>query len=182
MGWGMKKLFILSAILLLAACSSENQERPNEQAAIAAEPAVTPNWEYSTSTDEMRGTKSQHATTLSTNSIDFEFPYNGGSHLGLTLRKNNEGQDIIVAIDKGQFICGIQDCEAAFKFDDGSVQQITMVGTDDHKSDVLFVAYDKTEAKIIQEIKKSKKMIIELPFYQEGKRQFIFNVENLEWE
>ncbi|HJF29097.1 MAG TPA: hypothetical protein K8V79_12855 [Acinetobacter lwoffii] len=178
----MGKFVLLSIILFLTACSESNQNRPEEQAAITAEPAIVSNWEYGTSVDEMRGTKSQHATTLSTNSMDFEFPYNGGSHLGLTLRKNNEGQDIIVAIDKGQFICGIQSCEAAFKFDDGPVQQITMVGTDDHKSDVLFVAYDKTEEKIIQQIKKSKKLIIELPFYQEGKRQFIFNIENLEWE
>lgn len=52
---------------------------------------------------------------------------------------------------------------------------------DSHSSDLLFVAYDKTESKIIEQLKNSKKLVIEVPFYQEGKKQFTFNVNGLEW-
>jgi len=87
----------------------------------------------------------------------------------------------MVSITKGQILCGIQNCETAFKFDNGEVQSITMSEPDSHSSDLLFVAYDKTESKIIEQLKNSKKLVIEVPFYQEGKKQFTFNVNGLEW-
>ena len=52
---------------------------------------------------------------------------------------------------------------------------------DNHSSEALFIMYDKTEDKIINQIKSSKKLIVEVPFYQEGKKQFTFNVSDLEW-
>ena len=139
------------------------------------------NWQYETSKDEMRGIESKFATTVSTNTVDFDFPYNGGSKLILALRKRGSDVDVMVSITKGQILCGIQNCEAAFKFDDGAVQSITMSEPDSHASDLLFVAYDKTESKIISQLKNSKKLVIEVPFYQQGKKQFTFDVSGLEW-
>lgn len=139
------------------------------------------NWQYETSKDEMRGIESKFATTVSTNTVDFDFPYNGGSKLILALRKRGSEVDVMVSITKGQILCGIQNCEAAFKFDDGAVQSITMSEPDSHASDLLFVAYDKTESKIISQLKNSKKLVIEVPFYQQGKKQFTFDVSGLEW-
>ena len=139
------------------------------------------NWQYETSKDEMRGIESKFATTVSTNTVDFDFPYNGGSKLILALRKRGSDVDVMVSITKGQILCGIQNCEAAFKFDDGAVQSMTMSEPDSHASDLLFVAYDKTESKIISQLKNSKKLVIEVPFYQQGKKQFTFDVSGLEW-
>ena len=139
------------------------------------------NWQYETSKDEMRGIESKFATTVSTNTVDFDFPYNGGSKLILALRKRGSDVDVMVSITKGQILCGVQNCEAAFKFDDGAVQSITMSEPDSHASDLLFVAYDKTESKIISQLKNSKKLVIEVPFYQQGKKQFTFDVSGLEW-
>lgn len=151
------------------------------QAAISAENVVEQNWTYETSTDEMRGIDSRFATVISTNTIDFDFPYNGGSKLMLTLRKRGSEVDVMVAVTKGQFLCGARDCEAAFKFDEGEVQSITMVEPDSHSSDLLFVSYDNTENKIISQLKKSQRLVVEVPFYKEGKKQFTFDVSGLEW-
>lgn len=151
------------------------------QAAIAVEKAPEKNWTYEATKDEMRGIESRFATTVSTNTVDFDFPYNGGSKLILALRKRGSEVDVMVSITKGQILCGIQNCEAAFKFDDGAVQSITMSEPDSHASDLLFVAYDKTESKIISQLKNSKKLVIEVPFYQQGKKQFTFDVSGLEW-
>ena len=139
------------------------------------------NWQYETSKDEMRGIESKFATTVSTNTVDFDFPYNGGSKLILALRKRGSDVDVMVSITKGQILCGVKNCEAAFKFDNGAVQSITMSEPDSHASDLLFVAYDKTESKIISQLKNSKKLVIEVPFYQQGKKQFTFDVSGLEW-
>lgn len=139
------------------------------------------NWQYETSKDEMRGIESKFATTVSTNTVDFDFPYNGGSKLILTLRKRGAEVDVMVAVSKGQILCGIQNCETAFKFDNSRVQSITMSGPESHSSDLLFIAYDKTKSKIISELKNSRKLVIEVPFYREGKKQFTFDVSGLEW-
>lgn len=139
------------------------------------------NWQYETSKDEMRGIESKFATTVSTNTVDFDFPYNGGSKLILTLRKRGTEVDVMVAVSKGQILCGIQNCETAFKFDNGVVQSITMSEPESHSSDLLFIAYDETKSKIISQLKNSKKLVIEVPFYQEGKKQFTFDVSGLEW-
>ena len=139
------------------------------------------NWQYETSKDEMRGITSKFATAVSTNTVDFDSPYNGGSKLILTLRKRGTEVDVMVAVSKGQILCGIQNCETAFKFDNGAVQSITMSEPESHSSDLLFVAYDKTKIKMISQLKNSKKLVIEVPFYQEGKKQFTFDVSGLEW-
>lgn len=139
------------------------------------------NWQYETSKDEMRGIESKFATTVSTNTVDFDFPYNGGSKLILTLRKRGTGVDVMVAVSKGQILCGIQNCETAFKFDNSAVQSITMSEPESHSSDLLFITHDKTRSKTISQLKNSKKLVIEVPFYQEGKKQFTFNVSGLEW-
>ena len=58
---------------------------------------------------------------------------------------------------------------------------ISMSESDTHQSDALFVAYDKTEDEIIKQIKSSKKLVVEVKFYQEGAKQFTFDVSNLNW-
>ena len=139
------------------------------------------NWQYKTTKDDMRGTTTNFATTVSTNTVNFDFPYSGGSKLLLTLRETGNQKDVIVTISKGQILCDIRGCDLSFKFDDGAVQSITMSEPDNHSSEALFVMYDKTEDKIINQIKSSKKLIVEVPFYREGKKQFAFDVSGLEW-
>lgn len=181
---------VLLVLYGIGTCAEKSTDSKPSQASSATVPsnqaegedaANSQNWQYETSKDEMRGIESKFATTVSTNTVNFDFPYNGGSKLILTLRKRGSEVDVMVSITKGQILCGIQNCEAAFKFDDGAVQSITMSEPDSHASDLLFIAYDKTESKIISQLKNSKKLVIEVPFYQQGKKQFTFDVSGLEW-
>ena len=181
---------VLLVLYGIGTCAEKSTDSKPLQASSATAPsnqaegedaANSQNWQYETSKDEMRGIESKFATTVSTNTVNFDFPYNGGSKLILTLRKRGSEVDVMVSITKGQILCGIQNCEAAFKFDGGSVQSITMSEPDNHSSDMLFVSYDKTESKIINQLKSSKKLVIEVPFYQEGRKQFTFDVSGLKW-
>lgn len=136
------------------------------------------NWFNNVSKDEMRGTETRSTRTISTNQADFEFPYNGGSNLVLTVRKGKSGTDLIINITKGQFICSSFDgCKVNFKFDSNNIQSVTMVGSDTHDTDVLFVQNETTAKKLMEKMKVSKKLIVEPSFFQEGTKQFIFNVE-----
>ncbi len=146
----------------------------------AAEPIQ--NWEYKNSKDEMRGIETKFASTVSANTVNFDFPYNGGSKLIMALRKTGTDTDVMLSISKGQILCDFRNCEVAFKFDNGNVQSITMSRPSDHSSDLLFVAYDKTKHNIINELKTSKKLVVEVQFYREGKKQFTFDVSGLNWD
>jgi len=47
-------------------------------------------WEYKENIDQMRGTKTKFAEITSNNSVNFAFPYNGGSTLDLIIRKRKQ--------------------------------------------------------------------------------------------
>ncbi|MFK5862551.1 hypothetical protein Q4209_05745, partial [Acinetobacter baumannii] len=87
----------------------------------------------------------------------------------------------ILNITKGQFICSSFDgCKVNFKFDSGKIQTVTMVGSDTHDTDILFVESEKTTKMLIQKLKASKKLIIEPSFFQEGTKQFTFDIEGFQ--
>lgn len=185
--WVVWIVFIFVFAAIIGSCQDKSNSRvnngggnsaPSQSSTDSAQINNTPkNWSYESSKDEMRGTKSSTAYTVSKNKVDFAFPYSGGSNLNLMVRNNAGQKDVIITISKGQFLCGLMDgCDVNFKFDDGSVQSITMIGSDSHDSDILFVKYPKTTGVVIGKIANSKKLIIEPKFYQEGSKQFTFDL------
>jgi len=147
--------------------------------ATAEVPTAPTGWAYDTSDDELRGEKIYRASMESSNSVSFDFPYNGGSTLRMTVRRHPEyGQDVIFVISKGQFTCGVDDCAGTINFGSGA-ESIALVEPSDNASDTLFAA---NADYVIGQLKKSKKVIVELPFYQEGNRQFTFDTPaKLKW-
>lgn len=139
------------------------------------------NWHYTSSKDEMRGSTMLAASTISLNKVDFGFPYQGGSELILSLRKIDNNEDVIVTISEGQILCSLRSCEIAFKFDDGPVESISMVEPDNYSSKTLFVKNDETRSSLIKKLKSGQKLIIEVPFYKEGREQFTFDISKLNW-
>lgn len=177
--WAVWLVFISITMAIFASCQSSNSPpssaSSNSDSGLASEPKS--NWVSNSSTDEMRGTKTQTTYTSSVNKVNFEFPYSGGSNLNLMVRNNASQKDVIITISKGQFLCGMIDgCEVNFKFDNNPVQSITMVESDSHDSDILFIKYPKTANSVIQKLKTSQKLIIEPKFYQEGSKQFTFEL------
>ena len=53
-----------------------------------------------------------------------------------------------------------------------------MSESEDGSSDILFF---NNEFTLLKKIKKSKKMVVEVPFYQNGVKQFEFKIRNLLW-
>ncbi|WP_273620676.1 hypothetical protein [Neisseria subflava] len=140
------------------------------------------NWNYGENKDEMRNQTSHWASIQSENTTEFDFPYNGGSKLEITIRKNPEyGNDLIIGISKGQFTCGLG-CKMKVKFDDGDIQTFNMVGSDSGNHDIIFINGSKSVTNFTKNLKKSKKAIIEVEFFQAGARQFKFDVSGLKWE
>lgn len=180
--WAVWLVFLFVFAAIVESCSemykSSAENRPIDTNSTTAIVEESSNWNTSVSNDEMRGTKSKTTYNISKNSVNFGFPYNGGSKLYLYVMNKAGKKEIMIEISKGQFVCGVIDnCEVNFKFDDGAVKSISMIGSDSHDSDILFVNYSKTTNSLIEKMKTSKKLIIEPNFYQEGTKQFTFELK-----
>lgn len=127
----------------------------------------------------MRGGNTKYASIESTNSVQFAFPYNGGSKLNLLIRKSQKsGSNVLLQINKGAFICFIE-CTVHVKFDNRKVERFGAASAADGSPNVIFV---QAYSKFVGSLRKAKKLIIEADFYNEGSRQFEFDVEGLKWE
>jgi hypothetical protein len=142
-------------------------------------PSPPSDWDYSESFDQVRNATIYHASLESENAADFDFPYQGGSKLTMTVRWHPKyGQDVIFKISKGQFVCGVEDCSGTINFGSGP-QTISLSEPTDNSSDTLFIS-DASD--VIDQLKKTKRVVVELPFYQEGNRQFTFEMTSfLAW-
>lgn len=136
-------------------------------------------WNYKESPDKMGRGTIKNATVNSVNEIQFGFPYQGSQRGTLQLRIHPKyGKDVILSIEKGQFLCGIDSCTVAVRFDQETAQAYSASEAADHRTTVLFLQnYDR----FVGNARKSKKVYIEAQFYQEGARVFEFDITGLKW-
>lgn len=152
--------------------------------------AFASDWYVSYTNDEMRNTSTKFMGITSTNTEEFDFPYQGGSKLLITLRSDKTElkpdqkpsdlklKEAMVIISKGMFTCQSYDnCFVSAKFDSNPIEKYTVLKPTDHSSNVFFI---KNEKKFIKQIMESKKLIIEATFYKEGSKQFKFNLEGFD--
>lgn len=138
-------------------------------------------WSYRTSEEPMSGKKSFYASQQSQNVIEFNWPYQGPQKATILLRKHPRyGQDVIIFIERGQFMCsaGGSHCDVVAKFDGAAPITLETSLPDDFDSTKVFVRGD---ARFIRLLKKSKRLLIEASFFKEGTRVFEFNVDGLDW-
>lgn len=136
-------------------------------------------WNYSESEDKMGRGKIKYAIVRSLNKVEFDFPYAGSQRATLHIRKHPEyGNDVMISVEKGQFMCGVSSCNVQVKFGEGKATKYSATEPADNSSTMLFIG---DFASFIANLKKSKKVYIEAQFYQEGNRVFEFETSNLKW-
>jgi hypothetical protein len=136
-------------------------------------------WEYQESTDELTRQRSKSAMVNSTNVLEFEFPYSGKQRGQLTVRTHPRyGQDVIISVTKGQFLCGVESCLINVRFDEGNIQQYAVSEPDDHSTTSLFI---QNRAQFLANVRRSKTVRIEAQFFQSGTRVLEFAVDGLKW-
>lgn len=145
------------------------------QAASAPKPS---GWSYDTVGDEVRGKPVEFASLTSENSVDFGPPYGGGSTLIMIVRKHPEyGQDVAFTISKGQFVCSFEGCTGTINYGRGPVR-LRLKESADYNPKTLFAS---DGLGVINKLKSAQKVVVELPFYQEGDRQFTYNTAGFAW-
>lgn len=158
---------------------SSSVNSTNEEVLVEA-PVTTSSWQYDESIDEMRGTTTYTAISMSENNVYLESPYSGGTNLGIIIRHSDElGNEVLVVTNNGQLWCEYSNCIMTVKFDDKSVEQYSISRAAGGSSEAMFL--DSSEDEFINQLKKSKKTMIEIGFFNNGNQQFKFDVSDLEW-
>ncbi len=159
----MKKVIIATAIFAATA----SQLHANE-------------WLYNEVRDEMRDSVTYTTTLQSENENQYSAPYDGGASLDILLLSNDGklSNRAALAISKGQIACQRGEvCEVKARFDDGSIEDLTTkIASDSY--DMLAILDSPV---FVEKLRISKKLIIEIPVYREGRSQFKFHPSNLSW-
>ena len=171
---------VLIGLFLIGHFSKPDVDSPkthNRPAATTADKTASlPNWQYTSTRDSMTDQTTYRAATKSLNAFNFKFPYRGEQHATLTLRTHPRyGKDIILTIERGQFLCSISGCNVLVRFDDSKPVRYSASEPSDHSTTTLFINdYSRFAGKML----KAKRLRIQAEFYQEGSRTFEFDVSH----
>jgi hypothetical protein len=180
-------IFGVIGLSMVASLFSDKQSSPGavglapsptpsaSSASLVSRPSPTPTpsaWQYNEWTESMTGKTTATATLTSTNSFEFGFPYNGAQRATLTLRKHpRHGNDIILSIERGQFMPGIDGVAVLARFDEGKPVRFWAVGPADHGTTTLFI---RNYSRFVSALQKAERVQISTTVYQEGDPVFIF--------
>jgi len=132
-------------------------------------------WHYYSTQDDMTSKTVRFADLQSENLVNFDFPYQGEQCATLQIRRHPRyGNDVILSIQRGQFLTRYDGTKVLVRFDDHAPVSFTAFEPADHDSKVIFI---NGFARFITSMKKAKEVRIEAPFYREGTRVFEFNVD-----
>lgn len=159
--------------------ADSNTQSPENEKTNSVEKVEEQNWYYFKSNDEMTCKPMYTASVLSSNTVNFDFPYSGEQHANLTLRTHPAwDKSVIFGIKKGQFLCTSYDgCKVNVRFDDGPVETFDGSGSNDNSREVIFISnYQRFVGKLM----KAKTVRLAANIHQEGSPTFIFDIHGFD--
>jgi hypothetical protein len=137
-----------------------------------------PNWEYTTKEDEMMSKPTKFAHAVSKNSFVLSSPYGGVQNGTLWIRNSPRfGQDVYVAIERGQIILPHNSERIRVRFDNNDPVWYEASHPTDHSSTIVFLqGYNS----FVKRLAKSVRIRIELNLYEHGTEVLDFNTEGFD--
>jgi hypothetical protein len=136
-------------------------------------------WTYEQETNKMNDSKIYFASVISSNQLSLSSPYDGENWAHIQLRAKEGANDVILSVDKGQFMTGVEKTNIRVRFDKNPPESFSCSTSSDDDSKVLFISSAK---KFIKKLKKSKSLLIEANMYQDGNQQLNFETDSLKWD
>lgn len=136
-------------------------------------------WQISKWTDEMTDKETKVASIVSSNKVNFDFPYEGGSTLKMSIREKNNTIDVYFRISKGQFVCSEYSGtdNITIRFDDEPAKKYKASESSTNDSEIIFIARTADAKAILNKCKTAKTIKVQTNFYSEGSRVFTFEPE-----
>lgn len=133
-------------------------------------------WTYENYQDPMSDEVIRTAQVVSKEVIELDLPYEGGTYLNLVVRKSNQGYVSFIQSSNGQLITETGNETVLLRFDGGESIRFDVIDSQDYDSTVKFF---KDANKIVELIKNSKTLKIQVLYYNHGNEVFTFDVSNL---
>lgn len=135
-------------------------------------------WRYSEKVDDVSGGQIRSASVLSSNTLDFSFPYEGRQRARLGLRDHPRwGRTVWLEIERGQFACYFE-CYVQARFGDGKTRAFKVEVPESHDATVRFVSDD---AAFVDALRRSDRLYLEASFFHQGTHTLTFETEGLRW-
>ena len=135
-------------------------------------------WRYSSEEDGMTSKNIHFASIESTNTLEFAFPYNGIQHATLQLRTHPQfGKDVILSVEKGQFLCRFDGCSVLVRFDEEKPVSFSAGEPSDNNTTYIFI---RGYTHFLDKMLKAKRVRIAAEFYQSGIQTLEFDVSNFD--
>lgn len=137
-----------------------------------------PVWIYRDQESAMAKGKELYASLRSANEFELKPPYAGRQRAVITLRHlPSDGDNALLEIQRGQFVCSFPSCAVQVRFDDGPAKTFKGSVPADYSHTALFL---EPHAQLMQSIKTAKLMRVQAEIYQEGAPVLEFNVAGLD--
>jgi hypothetical protein len=157
----------------------EKPSAPVPAVQVKAPEPVRSKWRYSQDTDKMRGTVTAYASLESETELHFGFPYGSNKAMLIVRRRPSDGLNVMLQV-KGQFLCSrFHDETVAAKFDDSKIENYSCSEPSDATTGLIFIS---GAPRFLSRLRHAKALILEAPFFQEGRQQVEFDVRGLEWK
>jgi hypothetical protein len=171
--------FVLVFALSLATSRKPQLSSSAESASAISTPRPVTIWSHSGLTDEMTGKSYAFSTVQSRNTVNFDFPYQGEQRATLSIRTKHprHGNDVILTIERGQFLAGVDSVKVLARFDEGASVTFWANGPADHGTTALFIS---NYAKFVGLMRKANVVRLQTPIYQQGAPVFEFQVERFD--
>ena len=146
---------------------------------LKSSPVSESQWVYENDVDKMTGKANKYATLFADNTLSFKFPYEGVNHCKLLVRNQGSGNEVILQIDKGQFMPNYMNNEVVnLRFDKSAAYSVGYQNTNDGSSTAIFL---NSANSIVNKLKKSEKLLVKVTFYNEGSNILEFNTKSFKW-
>jgi hypothetical protein len=125
---------------------------------------------YSDDTPDQMGRPLSLRGVKSTNQLEFRFPYNGPQRGILWIGKRGSEADVMLQIERGQFLC-FDTCAVAVRFDDEPIRRFSARGSFDYSTTQLHI---RDQRAFLAALRKSQRVRIEATYFQEGSQMLDF--------
>lgn len=154
----------------LNSTASDLLKRANRLIQQSRQDSINNVWQYETDTDRMTSKPFYFASIKS---------YGLGKSGNILIAKKFGVNHVQITIDDGQFMTGVYNGKIRARFDKSNPITFYCDKSSDDDPKILFV---ENAIQFIRNLKKTKHLIIESTFYQEGIQQMDFNTCNLKWD
>jgi hypothetical protein len=140
---------------------------------------VNGKWLYSDEIDKMTNKHTITASVKSNNTLNFDFPYSGGSESHLWVRRWKGDLDIFVTVRPSQIVFKYDTKYVNIKIDDLPSKRFSINEASDYSSDIFFIS---NASSFLKKLKDSKKVLIEVTFHEQGIHVLEFDTEKLKFD